>query len=102
MYTKSPRQLEWLANRYCRELTSRPNSRIPSMKILGIIPARGGSKGIPTKNVTPLLGKPLLANTAETALTSKRLAAQFYLRMTKKLQASSRVVGSIETFLLTT
>ena len=35
--------------------------------------ARGGSKGIPRKNIAPLLGKPLLAYTAEAALTAKRV-----------------------------
>src|SRR5687768_1399742 len=37
------------------------------MKVLGIVPARGGSKGIPSKNIRPLGGKPLLAYTAEAA-----------------------------------
>jgi CMP-N,N'-diacetyllegionaminic acid synthase len=37
------------------------------MRLLGIIPARGGSKGIPGKNIRPLAGKPLLAYTVETA-----------------------------------
>ncbi len=41
------------------------------MNILGIIPARGGSKGIPQKNIYPLLGKPLLAYTIEAAHGSK-------------------------------
>ena len=31
------------------------------MEILAIIPARGGSKGLPRKNVLPLLGHPLIA-----------------------------------------
>lgn len=31
------------------------------MEILGIIPARGGSKGVPRKNIRPLLGRPLIA-----------------------------------------
>ena len=44
------------------------------MKVLGIIPARGGSKGIPRKNIVPLLGKPLLAYTAQAALAAKRLS----------------------------
>jgi CMP-N-acetylneuraminic acid synthetase len=44
------------------------------MKVLGIVTARGGSKGIPRKNITPLLGKPLIAYTAEAAHASKRLA----------------------------
>ena len=35
---------------------------------IGIIPARGGSKSIPGKNIKPLLGKPLIAYTIETAL----------------------------------
>ncbi|OGG48327.1 hypothetical protein A3D66_03025 [Candidatus Kaiserbacteria bacterium RIFCSPHIGHO2_02_FULL_50_9] len=39
-------------------------------KILGIITARGGSKGIPGKNVKPLLGKPLIAYTIEAAKKS--------------------------------
>lgn len=44
------------------------------MRVLGIIPARGGSKGIPRKNLKLLLGKPLLAYTTESALESKRLS----------------------------
>lgn len=40
-------------------------------KILAIIPARGGSKGIPRKNIYPLAGKPLLAWSVEAALKSK-------------------------------
>lgn len=40
------------------------------MRILGIIPARGGSKGIPKKNVKLLNGKPLIAYTIEAALAS--------------------------------
>ena len=41
--------------------------------ILGLIPARGGSKGLPRKNIKPLLGKPLIAWTIEQALVSKYL-----------------------------
>jgi CMP-N,N'-diacetyllegionaminic acid synthase len=44
------------------------------MKILGIIPARGGSKGIPKKNIKILGGKPLLEYTAKAALESKLLS----------------------------
>ena len=40
------------------------------MKIVGIIPARCGSKGIPKKNIKPLNGKPLIAYTIESALAS--------------------------------
>lgn len=43
------------------------------MNILGLIPARGGSRSIPGKNLVPLAGKPLLAYTCDAALRSKRL-----------------------------
>lgn len=39
-----------------------------SKKIVAIIPARGGSKGIPRKNIRPLAGKPLLSWTVKAAL----------------------------------
>jgi len=42
-------------------------------KILGVIPARGGSKTIPKKNIKILLNKPLIAYTIEAALKSKLL-----------------------------
>jgi len=45
------------------------------MRILGIIPARGGSKGVPRKNIKLLAGKPLLAYTAEAALKVPSLSS---------------------------
>jgi CMP-N-acetylneuraminic acid synthetase len=45
----------------------------PLLTVLGVITARGGSKGVPRKNLRPLGGKPLLAWTAEAALAAKRL-----------------------------
>jgi CMP-N-acetylneuraminic acid synthetase len=42
-------------------------------KILAVITARGGCKGIPQKNIQPLLGKPLVAYTIEAALQSRTL-----------------------------
>lgn len=38
------------------------------MKILGVIPARGGSKSVPRKNIANIAGKPLIAYTIEEAL----------------------------------
>jgi len=35
--------------------------------ILAITPARGGSKGVPRKNIKPMVGKPLLQHTVEAA-----------------------------------
>ena len=34
-------------------------------RVLAVIPARGGSKGIPKKNIAPVAGKPLISYTAE-------------------------------------
>ena len=40
-------------------------------KILAIIPARGGSKGLPGKNIRPLLGKPLIGYAIDSIRQSK-------------------------------
>lgn len=40
-------------------------------KILGLIPARGGSKRLPRKNILPCAGRPLIAWTIEAARQSK-------------------------------
>jgi len=44
------------------------------MSILAVIPARGGSKGIPRKNIRTLAGKPLIAYAVTTALASKNIS----------------------------
>ena len=44
---------------------------ISDKKVIAIIPARGGSKGLPGKNIKPLCGKPLIAWSIERALESK-------------------------------
>ena len=41
--------------------------------VLTVIPARGGSKGVPRKNVRSVCGKPLIAYTIETALAARHL-----------------------------
>ena len=40
-------------------------------RVVAVIPARSGSKGIPNKNIRFLKGKPMVAYAIETALTSK-------------------------------
>ncbi|AVR43823.1 acylneuraminate cytidylyltransferase [Christiangramia fulva] len=44
------------------------------MKVLGLIPARGGSKGIPGKNIKELKGKPLIAYSIASAKKAELLS----------------------------
>lgn len=46
---------------------------INGTRVLGVIPARGGSKGVPGKNIRHVGGKPLIAWTIEAAQASKYL-----------------------------
>ena len=62
------------------------------MNILGIIPARGGSKGIPKKNLRKVCGIPLIEHTIKTAKKSKKINrlivstdSQEIIRFVKKL-----------------
>ena len=48
-----------------------------NQKILGIVPARGGSKGLPRKNIKELMGLPLIEFTISSARTSKHLDEVF-------------------------
>jgi len=43
------------------------------MRVLAVVPARGGSKGIPRKNLAPLAGRPLIAYTIQAALAATRV-----------------------------
>lgn len=44
------------------------------MRVVGLVPARGGSKGIPRKNARLLAGRPLLAYTADAAAQARGLS----------------------------
>jgi len=44
------------------------------MRVLGIIPARGGSKRVPRKNLRPLGGRPLVAWAIDACVASAKLA----------------------------
>ncbi|EOX3354113.1 acylneuraminate cytidylyltransferase family protein [Vibrio cholerae] len=45
--------------------------------MFALIPARGGSKGLPGKNIKPFKGKPLIAYAIEAALSSKYIKKVF-------------------------
>jgi CMP-N,N'-diacetyllegionaminic acid synthase len=63
------------------------------MKILAIIPARGGSKGVPAKNTKLLGGKPLLAYTSEIALQSKQLTEVIVSTEDDQIMTVARSLG---------
>lgn len=63
------------------------------MRVLGIITARGGSKGIPGKNIHLLCGKPLLQYTAEAALAARRLARVIITTDDEAIAAVARRCG---------
>jgi CMP-N-acetylneuraminic acid synthetase len=73
-----------------------PNVR---SRILGLIPARGGSKGIPRKNLRPLAGKPLIEYTCEAALASRRLARTIVSTDCPAIAKVARAVGCEVPFL---
>ena len=62
--------------------------------ILGITPARGGSKGIPKKNIKPIAGKPLIAWTIEAAKKSKLLQRYIVSTEDKEIAEISRKYGA--------
>jgi len=62
--------------------------------VLGLIPARGGSKGLPRKNIKPLLGKPLIAYTIEQALASKHLDRVIVSTDSEEIAEVSRKYGA--------
>lgn len=63
------------------------------LRVLGIVTARGGSKGIPRKNLALLAGKPLLAYTAEAALAARRLARVVLSTDDEEIAALGRRLG---------
>ncbi len=68
------------------------------MNILGFIPARGGSKGIPKKNIYPVAGKPLIAHTIEQSLAS-RIDRTIVSADSEEIAAVSRQFGAEVPFL---
>ncbi len=64
------------------------------MKSLALIPARGGSKGIPNKNIKKLLGKPLINYSIESAKNSIRIDDVFVSTDCEKIADISRKNGA--------
>ena len=63
------------------------------MKILGLVPARGGSKGIPGKNAKLLSGKPLIQYTLEAAQAAHSLTDLIVSTDSDELMQLSKILG---------
>lgn len=62
--------------------------------IIGVIPARGGSKGVPRKNLIHLLDKPLIQYTIEEALDSHHLSKVIVSTDDKEIANLSKSLGA--------
>jgi CMP-N,N'-diacetyllegionaminic acid synthase len=64
------------------------------VEVVALIPARGGSRGIPRKNLAPLGGRPLLAWTLEAARESKVVARTVVSTEDEEIAAVARELGA--------
>jgi CMP-N-acetylneuraminic acid synthetase len=69
------------------------------MKILAIIPARGGSKSVPRKNIAVIAGKPLLAYTVDEALKVSAITDLVVSTDDEEIGAVARSLGAQVPFL---
>jgi CMP-N,N'-diacetyllegionaminic acid synthase len=69
------------------------------MRLLGVIPARGGSKGVPRKNLAPLGGRPLIAYTCDAARGSTRLGRTIVSTDDEEIANVARASGAEVPFL---
>jgi N-acylneuraminate cytidylyltransferase/CMP-N,N'-diacetyllegionaminic acid synthase len=70
-----------------------------NQSIMALIPARGGSKGLPRKNILPLAGKPLIAWTIEAALQSNLCDKVIVSTDDEEIAAVARQYGAEVPFL---
>ena len=68
-------------------------------KVLAIIPARGGSKGIYMKNIQKIAGKPLIQYTIEQALKSKLITRTLVTTDNQKIKKIAEGLGAEVPFL---
>jgi CMP-N-acetylneuraminic acid synthetase len=69
------------------------------VRALGIVPARGGSKSVPRKNLHPLFGRPLIAWTIGSALRAKRLDRVIVSTDDAEIAEVARALGAEVPFL---
>lgn len=64
------------------------------MKVYAIIPARGGSKGVPSKNIKELFGKPLIGWTIEETKKSKYISRVIVNTDDDKIVEAAKIFGA--------
>lgn len=64
------------------------------MKVVAVIPARGGSKRLPKKNLLPLAGKPLLAHSIEQARAAQSVSRTIVTTDSDEIAAIARDFGA--------
>lgn len=64
------------------------------MEVLALIPARGGSKGLPRKNVLPLAGRPLIAHSIQHALDAQTITRTVVSTDDVEIAAAARSAGA--------
>ncbi len=69
------------------------------MEVLALIPARGGSKSIPRKNIRVVAGKPLIAHTIEQARKSRQITRVIVSTDDTEIAAVARQFGAEVPFL---
>jgi CMP-N,N'-diacetyllegionaminic acid synthase len=62
--------------------------------VLALVPARGGSKGIPRKNLAPIAGRPLLAWTVAAAQESNTVTRVVVSTDDAEIAATARALGA--------
>jgi len=72
---------------------------IGTQRVLGLVTARGGSKGLPGKNIKNLCGKPLIAWTIDAAMKSRYLDAVIVSTDSEEIADVARASGASVPFL---
>ncbi|NGO80465.1 acylneuraminate cytidylyltransferase [Streptomyces sp. YC504] len=66
----------------------------PVRRVLAVIPARGGSKGVPAKNLSPVGGVPLVARAVRECLTSRHVTDVVVSTDDDAIAATARGAGA--------
>ena len=72
---------------------------IEGKRVLALIPARGGSKGIKDKNITPLCGKPLIAYSVLAAKNSRYIDDVVVTTDSERIAETAKAYGAEVPFL---